>query len=72
MYPPNKNSVPDHNKNTIGLQKYKYLPSHISPFASGFKSLKNKANDDRTETTDTSRNNKYDTSRTSQYDSIKM
>ena len=42
MYTPNKNSVPYHNKNTIGLQKYTYLPSHITPFASVFKSLKTK------------------------------
>ena len=39
-------------------------------FSSGFKSLRNEANDDNPETTDTSRTNKYDTSRTHRYYSI--
>ena len=64
MYTPRKDTNPNQNKNTLELQKDQYLPSHVTPFSSGFKSLKNEANDDNLETTDTSRTDKDDTSRT--------
>ena len=70
MSPPRKDPIPNQDKNTLGLQNDQFLPSHVPPFSSGFKSLRNKANDDNPETTDTSRINKYDTASTNQDDSI--
>ena len=64
MSPPRKDIIPNQNKYTLGLPKYQFLQSHIPPFSSGFKLLRNKANDDNPETTDTSRTDKDDTSRT--------
>ena len=70
MSPPRKYPIPNQDKNTLGLQKYQCLPSHVPPFSSEFKSLRNKENDDDTETTDTSHTDKDDTSRTNRDDSI--
>ena len=64
MYPPRKGPIPNQDKNTLVIQKDLCLPSHVTPFSSGFKSLRNNSNDDNPETTDTSRTDKDDTSRT--------
>ena len=45
---------------------------HVPPFSYGIKSLRNKANDDNPENTDTPRTDKDDTSHTNRYDSIKI
>ena len=70
MSPPRKYPIPNQDKNTLWLQKYHCLPSHIPWFYSGIKSLRNKANDYNPETTDTSRTDKDDTSHTNQDDYI--
>ena len=70
MSTPRKDPIPIQDKNILGLQKYQCLPSHVPPFSSGFKLLRNKANDNNTETIDTSCTDKYDTSRTDKDDSI--
>ena len=64
MSPPRKDPIPNQYKNTLGIQKHQCLSSHVIPFSSGIKSLRNKANDDNPETTDTSCTDKDDTSRT--------
>ena len=68
--PSRKDPIPNQDKNTLGIQKYQSLPPHVTPFPPGFKSLRNEANDDNPETTDTSRTDKDDMSRTNRYDSI--
>ena len=50
MYPPINDPIPNQDKNSSGIQKYQCLPSHVPPFTPGMKSLKNKENDDNTET----------------------
>ena len=70
MYPQIKDSIPDQDKNTLLPQRDQCLPSQITPFSSGFKSLRKEANDDDPDNTDTSRTDKYDKSRTNRYDSI--
>ena len=60
MSPPREDPIPNQDENTLSLQKYQCLPPHVPPFPSGFKSLRNEANDNNPETTDTSRNDKYD------------
>ena len=70
MSAPRKDPIPDQDKNTLGLQKYQCLPSHVPPSSYGFKSLRNKANDDNPETTDTSCTDKDDMSCTNRDDSI--
>ena len=70
MSPTRKDPIPNQDTNTLVLQKYQCLPSHVPPFYSGIKSLRNEANDDNPDTTDTSRTDKYDTSHTNQDDSI--
>ena len=67
---PRKDPIPNQDKNTLGLQKYQFLPAHIPTFTPGFKSFRNEENNDNTETTDTSCTDKDDTSSTNQYDSI--
>ena len=64
MYPPRKYPIPNQDKNTLEFQKYQCLPSQVPQFSSIFNSLRNEANDDNPETTDTSRTEKDDTSRT--------
>ena len=68
--PPRKDPIPNQYENNIGLQKYQCLPPHVLPFNPIFKSLRNKANDDNPETTDTSRTDKDDMSRTNRDFSI--
>ena len=51
MSPPIKDPIPNQDKNTLGIQKYQRLPSHVPPFSSGIESLRNEANDDNLETT---------------------
>ena len=68
--PPRKDPITNQDKNNLGLQKYQWLPPHVTPFPTGFKSLRNKKNGDNPETTDTSRTDKDDTSRTNRDDSI--
>ena len=62
--PPRKVPIINQDKNTLGLQKHQFLPTHVPPFPPGFKPSGNKSNDDDPETTDTSRTDKDDTSRT--------
>ena len=69
-YPPRNDSIPNQDKNTLGIKKYQCLPPHVTPFPPGFKSLRNKADDDNPETKDTSRIDKYDTSLTNRDGSI--
>ena len=37
MSPPRKDTIPNYDKNTLGLQKDQFLPSHVPLFSSGFK-----------------------------------
>ena len=66
MSPPRKDTIPNQDKNTLGLQKYQCFTSHVPPFSSRFKSLRNQANSDNPETTDTSHTDKDDMSHTHQ------
>ena len=68
--PPGKNPITNHDINTLGLQKDKRLSPHVPPFPPIFKSLRNEADYDNTETTDISCTDKDDTSRTNRDDSI--
>ena len=68
--PPRKDQIPNQNKKTFGIQKYQCPPPHEPTFPSGFKSLRNEASYDDTETIDTSRTDKDDTSRTNGDDYI--
>ena len=68
--PPRKDPIPNQDKNTLGLQKYQCLLRKVPPFPPRFKSLKNEANDDDHETTDTSHTYRDDTSCTKRDDSI--
>ena len=70
MSPPRMDPIPNQDKDTLGLQKYQCLPSDVPQFSSGFKSLRNKANQDNPKTTDTSRTDKDDSSQTNRDDSI--
>ena len=70
MSPPRKDPIPNQDKNNLGLQKYQWIPSHITPFSSGIKSLRNEENYDNPETTNTSSTDKYDTSHTNRDDYI--
>ena len=60
--PPIKDTISNQYKNNFGLKKYQSLPPHVPKFPSGFKSLRNKANDDNPESTDTSHNYRDDMS----------
>ena len=68
--PPRKYPIPNLDKNNLGIEKDQSLPPHIHKFPPGFKSLRNEADDDHHESTDTSRTDKDDTSRTDQDDYI--
>ena len=68
--PPRKDPIPDQDKNNLGLQKEQCLPPHVPPFPPRFKSLRNEANDDNPETTDTSHTGEDDRSRSNRDDSI--
>ena len=70
MSPPRNDPIPNQDKNNLGLQKYQCLPSHVPPFPSVIQSLRNEANDNNPETTDTSRIDKDDMSRTNRDVSI--
>ena len=70
MSPQRKDPIPNQDKNTLRLRKYQHLQSQVPPFSSGFKSSRNKANDNNPETTDTSCTDKYDMSQTNQDDYI--
>ena len=70
MSPPRTDTNPNQDKNILGLEKYQCLPSNVPLFYSGIKSLRNEADDDDHETTDTSRPDKDDTSHTNRNDSI--
>ena len=67
--PPRKDPIPNEKKN-LGLPKYQCFLPHIPPFHPGFKSLRNVANYNNPDTTDTSRTDKDDTARTNVDDSI--
>ena len=68
--PPRKDPIPNQYKNNLGIEKYQSLPPHLPKFFPGYKSLRNEADDDHHEFTDTSRTDKDDTSRTDKDDSI--
>ena len=68
--PPRKDPIPNQNKNTLGIKKYQSLPPHVPKFSPGFKSLRNEADGDNHEYTDTSRTDKDDMSLTNQDNSI--
>ena len=64
MSPPRKDPITNQDKNTLGLEKDQCFPPHVPTFYPGFKSVRNKENDDNPESKDTSRTDKDDTSRT--------
>ena len=68
--PPRKDPIPNQYKNNLGIEKYQSLPPHLPKFPPGFKSLRNEADDDNPESTDTSFTDRDDTSRTDTDDSI--
>ena len=70
MSSPRKDNIPNQDKSISGIQKYQFLPSHVPPFSSGFKSFRNETNDDNLETIDSSRSDKDYKSCTNQYDYI--
>ena len=70
MSPPRKYPIQNHDKKTLGTQKYQCLTSDVPLFSSGIKSLRNEGNDENPETTDISRTDKDDTSHTNLYDFI--
>ena len=70
MSPPRKDPITDQDKNTLGLKKYQCLPAHLPPFSYVIKALRNEANDDNPETTDTSHTGEDDRSRSNRDDSI--
>ena len=70
MSPPIMHPIPNHDKNTLELPKYKCLPLYVPPLPPGFKLLRNEANDDNSVTIYTSRTDKDDTSLTNQDDYI--
>ena len=53
MYPPRNDPIPNQDKNTLGIQETQILPPHVNQFPPGYKSLRNEANDDNPENTDT-------------------
>ena len=67
---PKKDPIPNQDKNILGLEKYQSLPPHAPTSPPGFKSLRNKANDDNPVSIDTSLNDKDDTSHTDRDGSI--
>ena len=46
------------NINILGIKKYQILPSHLPKFCPGYKSLRDEADDDRHDSTDTSHTDK--------------
>ena len=52
------------------IEKYQSLPPHLPKFPPGFKSLRNKADDDHHESSDTPHTDKDDFSRTDEDESI--
>ena len=68
--PPRKNPIPNQDKNTSGIKKYRSLPPHVPKFPPRFKSLRNEADGDHNKYIDTSRTDRDDMSRTDQDDSI--
>ena len=68
--PPRKYPIPNLDKNNLGIEKDQSLPPHIHKFPPGFKSLRNEADDDHHESTDTSRTDKDDTSSTDKDESL--
>ena len=62
MLPPRKDPIPNQDINILITKKYQILSPHLAKFPPGFKSLINDANDpnstedDRNDSTDTSRN----------------
>ena len=69
--PPRNDSIPNQDKNPLGIKKDQILPPHVPKFPPGFKSLRNKADDDHHESIDTSCTDKDYTSRTDKDDSMK-
>ena len=67
---PRKDPIPNQDKNILGIQKDQYLTLHVPQLSPVIKSLRNGANDDNPENTDTSRTDIYDASCTNRYDSI--
>ena len=70
MLPPRKDPFPNQDINTLLIGKYQSLPLHLPKFPIGYKSLRNKADHDLHEYTDTSHIDKYDSSRTDKDKSI--
>ena len=68
--PPRNFPIPNQDKNTLGIGKYQSLPPHAPKIPPGFKSLRDEADDNHVEYTDTSRTDRYDTSFTDRDDSI--
>ena len=64
--PPGNDPITNQDKNTLGIEKYQSLLPHVPKFSTGFKSLRNEADDDHPESTDTSRTDRDGKSRTDQ------
>ena len=70
MSPARKDPILNQDKNTLGIRKDQSLPPHVPKFPPGFKSLRNQADDDHHESTDTPCTDKDDMSRNNSDDSI--
>ena len=58
--PPRKDPIPNKDINTLGTEKGQSLPPQLPRFRPGYKSLRNKADDNRHDSTDNSLNDKED------------
>ena len=59
MSPPRKDSIPNQDINRLSTKKL-HIPPQLARFPPGFKSLINKTEDDRNDSTDNSRTDKED------------
>ena len=60
MLPPRKDQITNQYINMLGTGKDQSLPPQLAKFCPGYKSIKNKAEDGRNDSTDTSLNDKED------------
>ena len=68
--PPRKYTIPNQDKNTLGSEKDQSIPPNIPKFPNGFKLIRNEADGNHHESTDTSSTDRDDTSHTDQDDYI--
>ena len=58
MSPPRNDPIPNQDINMLGTEKYQSLSPQLAKYRPGYKSLMNKAEDGRNNSTDTSRTDK--------------